>query len=53
MSQEPKVVSTQLVHCSQWSDERVDALLVTFEDGTVEVHCEGNCEPCRYGKLVS
>ncbi len=53
MSEERKVVSTQVVHCKQWSDEGVDALLVTFEDGTVEVHCEGNCQPCCRGKLVT
>ncbi|GAJ18810.1 unnamed protein product, partial [marine sediment metagenome] len=45
--------STQVIHCKQWGDEGVDALLVTFEDGTVEVHCEGNCQPCCRGKLVA
>ncbi|MBA7703672.1 hypothetical protein ES703_112464 [subsurface metagenome] len=53
MSEGHKVVSTQIVHCSQWSDEGVDALLVVFQDGTVEVHCEGNCKPCRFGELVT
>ncbi len=52
MSEERKVVSTQIVHCKQWSDEGVDALLVVYDDGTVEVHCEGSCSPCRYGKQV-
>jgi len=53
MSQEPKVVSTQTVHCNEWGDEGVDALLVVYDNGTVEVHCEGLCEPCRYGKQVN
>jgi len=53
MSQEHKVVSSQVLHCDQWSDEGVDALLVVFDDGAVEVHCEGNCYPCQYGKLIS
>lgn len=52
MSEERKVVSTQIVHCNQWSDEGVDALLVVYDDGAVEVHCEGNCQPCRYGKQI-
>lgn len=53
MTEERKAISTQLVHCAQLSDEGVDALLVVYDDGAVEVHCEGNCEPCRYGKLVT
>ncbi|GAH89890.1 unnamed protein product [marine sediment metagenome] len=54
MSEERKVVSTQVVHCNQWHDEGVDALLVVYDDGTVEVHCEGGCgAECRYGTQVS
>ncbi len=53
MSEERKVVSTQTIHCVQWGDNGVDALLVTFEDGTVEVHCAGACVTCSYGKQVS
>jgi hypothetical protein len=51
---ERKVVSTQVIHCHQYGDQGVDALLVTFDDGEVEVHCEGGCGAgCRYGTQVS
>jgi len=51
-SQERSVVSTQVVTCHQWGDG-VQALLVTFDDGYVEVHCEGTCgERCNYGTQV-
>lgn len=53
MSQDPKVVSTEVIHCNQWGDEGVQAIIIVFEDGTVEVRCEGHCTPCRYGNPVA
>ena len=46
---ETKVVSAQIIHCLEWGDTGVDAVLVVFDNGEVQVHCEGNCHPCSYG----
>ncbi|MBA7703231.1 hypothetical protein ES703_112013 [subsurface metagenome] len=46
------VFATQKVHCNRSGDEGVDALLVIYEGGYVEVHCEGECSGCSYGEVV-
>jgi len=45
-----KVVSTQVVRCRECStDDRVhEAVLIVYEDGYVEVRCDGGCTRCRY-----
>jgi hypothetical protein len=56
MTQAHKVVSTrrklpaiQRIRCRNWGARGVDGVLVIYYDGSVEVHCEGNCHPCRHG----
>ncbi len=45
-----KVVSTKVIHCDRWGTKGTDAIEVTYDDGTVKVQCEGNCQPCSYVK---
>jgi hypothetical protein len=64
-----KAISSQFIHCRysgdyQYGDDlnpvdvRVDALLVIFDDGTVEVRCPADCRDsegdpgCIYGRRV-
>ena len=54
MTDRGSTVSTQVIHCTDMRGRKVEALLVVFEDGTVEVHCDGKCttEECNYGMKV-
>jgi hypothetical protein len=60
-----KAISSQFIHCRysndyQYDDDLnpVDALLVIFDDGTVEVRCPAGCRDskdnpgCIYGRRV-
>lgn len=51
MSEERKVVSTEVITCHRLGDEGVEAVIIVFDDGTVKVRCEGCCRDCYYEDL--
>lgn len=50
--EERKVVSTEKITCRELGEEH-EAVLVVFENGDIEVHCECRCgKDCPYGYQV-
>ena len=47
-----KVVSVEVVKCRDSFDQEHDAVVIVYEDGSVEVRCPGGCYGCPYGKVV-
>jgi hypothetical protein len=54
MSDQAKVVSTQVIHCDRYKDQglRCEALVVIFDNGKKQVSCVGGCSDCYYGERV-
>ena len=50
-----EVVSTQIVRCRERYEVEYQAVVIVYENGDVEVQCDGACgKHCQYGlnKLV-
>ena len=47
---EKDVVSTQIVKCHERYEIEYQAVVIVYENGDVEVQCEGGCgKYCQYG----
>ena len=47
---EKEVVSTQIVKCRERHEEEYQAVVIVYENGDVEVQCDGGCgKYCHYG----
>ena len=46
-----KVGSARVITCSYPGQEQ-RAVIVDYDNGSVEVRCDAGCYPCKHGKLV-
>lgn len=43
-----RVISTSKVTCYQQEGESHEATIKTYDDGHIEVECDGDCSVCPY-----